>query len=507
MDIFMDAFHGRKISLLQLLQSENRFFTILELSDVLSVTPITVEKAVDSLIEDFQELSMPCTIIKNDEKIKKVKVNIGNTFSIEELKWCYMTNNFLFQALDDMFHRQFGAVKTYAEKNFTSLTMAYKKFSSMETVLKSFDLKFNFSADFELEGTETQIRYFYFNLYWSVYDGHYWPFQIEKERLTSVVDEIEILQGRQLPLARREFYYFFIGVSITRLIQGNYIYDIPIDVDSFVQYDFEAVRPFYDLLHYVLDESVDTEIFLNELSFLGLISYAFEHQRHFPEKINFHRLRLINAMPDNIVFDSVNYFMRTLDENSSIRLKDGDYNDLYLNIVNLHTRILFFKGEYKDFQGINTRFLSKRLETFFSRFFDELLSILRKNKRFSSIFEGNSNLANIYTMLFSSTLRLGEHIPSIKVGVVSLYGDRRIDYYRRVIQFCWFEEVEVTIDPDETVDLIVTDRNYDELSEKKCPILVWNEQPSVRDIDRLTELLDSVLIYKVQERFWINFAN
>lgn len=83
--------------------------------------------------------------------------------------------------------------------------------------------------------------------------------------------------------------------------------------------------------------------------------------------------------------------MAAFEENSSIRLSDRDYNDLYLNLVNLHTRVLFFEGEYKDFQGVNTKFLSKRLEGFFSDYFDDMLDELGKSRDFCQSFPRKRN--------------------------------------------------------------------------------------------------------------------
>lgn len=504
MNIFLDSFHARKIKVVQLLQSEDRFFTILELSETLNVTASTIEKAVESLVEDFTSGPYRCQIQKNYQKNKKIKIKASRLFSIEELKRCYMTSNFLYQSFYEIFTREFEDVKTYAEKNFTSLTMAYKKFSNMEPILQSFGLKFNFSSDFELVGTETQIRYFYLSLFWSVYDGNYWPFDVEPATLTPVIDEIEKLQGRRLPLARRDFYYHWLGVIVTRLNQGYYVEDLKIDADQFIQYDIDAVQPFYDFLIESLEVEIPPEHVYNEVAFLSLITYAFEHQLHFQEKMNFHRLRLMNAMPNNIIFDSVNYFMKAFEENSSIRLGDREYNDLYLNLVNLHTRVLFFEGEYKDFQGVNTKFLSKRLEGFFSEYFDEMLSELAKDSRFTPIFSKKKELSKIYTMLLSNTLKVGEHIPPIRVSIISVYGDKRINYYRRVIQFSWFEEIDITAEVDDEVDLIITDRNYHQLAAQKDRVFVWSEHPTAKDIAHLNVRLDNILIQKAKESFWFN---
>ncbi|NLM67764.1 MAG: HTH domain-containing protein, partial [Enterococcus sp.] len=184
MEYFLDNFQLRKIQLLNLLDSEERFFSINELAEQMNVSNPTVDKTIEAAKSDCKLHRLPIVIERQDTPLRSVAIQrrFNGDSQVLSLRKIYIIESLNYRLLKDFFFEHFSDVKTFAQEQFTSHSLIYNKLGQLKEMLAQFDLALDLGQHFHLVGDERQIRFLFVSLFWNTYNDFDWPLQSHKEQ-------------------------------------------------------------------------------------------------------------------------------------------------------------------------------------------------------------------------------------------------------------------------------------------------------------------------------------
>ncbi|MBP2097741.1 helix-turn-helix domain-containing protein [Enterococcus rivorum] len=503
MDIFFDSYQLRKTRVLHTISSENRSFTIAEIAEKIHTSAVTVDKNIESLIHDLEEIDSKSHIIRLNTPQRAVYFEKHSSFSTKMLKKYYMKSSLAMKLLLDIFNTQFTDIRTFSSKNFLSTTIVYRKVNALEEYLQQFQLEWDFSANFELSGTEMNIRYFYLTLFWKCYDYYEWSFSVSKEETEQFIQLIEKIQGHSLDLVMKEYYAVWFGVLAQRITQGHFLKEEIANIKILKKVDLLLYDDILEFLSKFAPTETDVEGLQNEVAFIYLIAYAFEYRPNFQERMGAKRFQLIDAFLGGKITDSTVYFIDQLEKWTSVELSIKEYDSLYLNLINIHLQSYFFP-ETKEVGQSNFSHLNESVDLFFDTFFENLLKELKKNQQLYDIYKNEKKLKQQYKLIFSDLLKIDQHLPEIHLTIFSKMGKNHLNYYKKILASVWSEPICISGEKEPKTDLIISDDFY-ETAEfyQDCSTVIWNEEPTPRDLNEIKQVLTDILIEKARAVFYL----
>lgn len=504
MDIFLDSYQLRKIRVLHTISSENRCFTIAEIAEKIHTSAVTVDKNIESLIHDLEEIDSKSLITRLNTPQRAVHFEKHSAFSTKVLKKHYMKSSLALKLLLDIFNNHFTDIRTFSSQNFLSTTIVYRKVNALEEYLQQFQLAWDFSASFELSGLETNIRYFYLTLFWKSYEHDKWPFSINKKAALEFIQLIEKIQGHSLDLVMKEYYSVWFGVIAERITQGHFFDEGIANTKELKRIDPALYETILKFLQQYAPHQTKDQMLHNEISFVYLIAYAFEYRPDFEERMGAKRFQFINAFLEGKITEATVCFIEELEKWTSLKLSIKEYDSLYLNIINVHLQSYFFPEKIEERNQSSFIHLNQLVDTFFDVFFASLLEELQKNQQLQDIYKNFKNLKKQYKFILSDLLTNNQHLPEIHVTIFSKMGKNHLNHYKRILASVWSEPISISGEKKLETDIIISDDFYEavELYEN-CQTFIWNEEPTIRDIEEVKYALTNILVEKAQAVFRI----
>lgn len=505
MKIFLDRFAERKLSLIYLLRSEDRVFSFGELAEKLQNTRNTIEKTLEALQIDLAK-AFPdnCSLLAISIEGKEAHFYESDAFSLQKLTAYYLELNPFFRAVMDIFTMDFTTIRSFAEENYISVPYVYNRLAELNPIFEDFKLSLDFGGEFKLSGKERQIRYFYVSFFWNAYYGMKWPFDFPKTALDGLIEIIEELQDRALPISEREYYYVWLGVIVSRLQKGYTIDAVLLNKILKVKdrYIYDKIKQAFLKTEPLKQTLLDEEILQKEIMFFCIVSFSFEYQFEYRERVNSHRIKIITSVPNNLVVTSVNHFLNCFFRHTSLELTESEYNSFYINVQNLHYKIFYFEGSTSVLHSKKEWGKYYRLEAFIMTYMNTLFEELNQPKELQKIFSHKEELIINYTAFLDNLLEYGQHIPVLDIALLSIYGDRFFEIYKRMIRRTLYDNIKVSGQITSKTKLIIADRNYDEISNSPLHKMVWNDEPTPRDSQKLEGLFDEILVEQLKTLFF-----
>ncbi|EJR89810.1 BglG family transcription antiterminator [Bacillus cereus] len=208
----------RQIQLLDIIASENRWFTTGELSRELDCSEKTVRKDVRMIISTLPE----------EWQIKSVKgrgifLHKLDNVSTSMLHSLFIETTLSFQVLKNLFYEQVQTLSELADKLYIHPSSLYKVLIRVEEELALFKLEIK-KRPLKIKGWEVQIRLFYYNFFFKLYGMKDWPFSYCKlDDLLGYTDEIKDCSDSHLSPESKQKYTFLLAIIIKRIQQGHIV--------------------------------------------------------------------------------------------------------------------------------------------------------------------------------------------------------------------------------------------------------------------------------------------
>lgn len=351
MEYFLDNFQLRKIQLLNLLDSEERFFSINELAEQMNVSNPTVDKTFEAAKSDCNLHRLPIVFERRDPPLRSVAIHRRfdeNSQSLS-LRKMYIIESLNYRLLKDVFFEHFSDVKTFAQEQFTSHSLIYNKLGQLKEMLTQFDLALDLGQHFHLVGNERQIRFLFVNLFWNTYNDFDWPLQSHKEQFNPLLDEMErLLQMRLSPL-KREYYRLWLGVCLTRIEKGYLLSPAILPKLKAITKQHPLANRLKIQFKQLLPGETSDEILDDEFSFLLLVLYSFDIRASYQRQITNPHLSIIYQLTKGKMEYQTQLFLHDLLSPLKDVLKVQDFEHFYLNMLNIQLRYSFFFGSVGNF--------------------------------------------------------------------------------------------------------------------------------------------------------------
>lgn len=206
----------RRLKLIDVLTSSENTIPFDELSKVMSSSERIILDDIRELNKEYDE-ALQISIINGNVHIKK-KLNFG----FEDILHDVLSSSQSFQILESLFFNPYKSIEKMALDSYTSTSTMYRKVMHINNSLyEGFNIKLR-TTPLSIEGNESDIRKFYYQLFTSKYKFFEWPFHayINEKELESFMYSFI----KELPLDIDFAFFrnmkFIIAINIIRIKKG-----------------------------------------------------------------------------------------------------------------------------------------------------------------------------------------------------------------------------------------------------------------------------------------------
>lgn len=175
LDQLLEKKEAKQLQLLKKLLLVGGQMELHELALYLGISKPSLEKYVDELQDELAHYQEQCQLYYR----KGVLVfEMSPTFSLNQIEWAFYRSALKFQILEHLLQHQEVTTVQLAQKLAVSESSLFRKIKELNGLLAEFELEI---WQGKLIGEETQIRYFYFELFWYVHSFDSQPLPIDEK--------------------------------------------------------------------------------------------------------------------------------------------------------------------------------------------------------------------------------------------------------------------------------------------------------------------------------------
>lgn len=420
--------------------------TITYFSEALGMDRRLILKTVHSIKKDIDNNGWQDMITINLIE-KNLVARIGPLFSLQHFYAYYMSRSLCVDFVLHLFNNQTDPIEKLTDRFYVSKATLYRRLAPLKLVLADFDLTLDFTnGKKQLIGSEKQIRYFYFTLFWEVFRS----FPYSKNLLIDFENDFfqSFYNNHTLPIQLITVFELHFEIALHRIEQGYMMenfptYELPEIYFSFSS--FQDVAYSYFSPYSISESQIENELLALYFSIVTSTLYSKK------ECLNIS----LNNIPWSsyripIIQKSISYFTTFFE----LELSNEEYLYLLVNVYYLQLKRSVFNGGTLHFEFNSV---------------DEVLAednqyVLNQANRFFLFLDTKKpqfHVSKFYKLYYTLLLRriIFNASPSLQVLICSKVGleeqrwlEKRISDISTVpIQF------HDTWTPDTAFDLIISD--------------------------------------------------
>ncbi|AQY51837.1 HTH domain-containing protein [Listeria weihenstephanensis FSL R9-0317] len=212
----IDQSTTNSMMILRMISEESRWYTVNELSERLDMIPRTVQRYLVDLLEKvdgYQDDKIQLHTAKN----KGVFLEITAGADVVGFELYLLEDNVTFMLMKAVFFEEFTSVKRFAMDNFLSETTVRRTLKTFQELLEPYGISLK-RETYELVGTETQIRMFAYSVFWRIYRGALWPFDIvDQETIEDATERVSTSLRLNLTHVQKNQIGYILAINIIRI--------------------------------------------------------------------------------------------------------------------------------------------------------------------------------------------------------------------------------------------------------------------------------------------------
>lgn len=216
----LDKSAKKEYDLLKLLDEEDRWWTRAELAARTGISERTLHKYIQNLAQHLSHWPQEEIRIETGSNLG-THLHRSGTFNIHLVYSDYAESSIVFAFFNAVFSKRVNSIVDFCLKNYISSASLYRKLLPMRKALQLFNIDLDV-ASLTMNGSESQLRYFYYTLYLEIYRGCSWPFSAFSQQ--RIMNDIQYLCDDfhcQISTNDREQFAFWIAVILTRIRNGH----------------------------------------------------------------------------------------------------------------------------------------------------------------------------------------------------------------------------------------------------------------------------------------------
>lgn len=173
--------------LLRMISEEERWYTVSEISERLEMNQRTVQRYLADLldkIEDYNDDKIQLHTAKNKGVLLEVKLGAD----VLNFELYLLEDNVTIMLMKAVFFEEFTSVKKFAMDYFLSETTIRRSLKYFQGLMEPYEIGLK-RETYEIVGQEEQVRMFLYILFWRIYQGAMWPFDIVNRNIVGEAAE------------------------------------------------------------------------------------------------------------------------------------------------------------------------------------------------------------------------------------------------------------------------------------------------------------------------------
>ncbi|WP_192987502.1 helix-turn-helix domain-containing protein [Carnobacterium mobile] len=218
----LDSSSSRRLQLVEVLLSDDKWWTIDELSRQLMCSARTIRADIQ-----YHNSNTTSEVIIETSKQRGIKLTTSNDFQMEKIYQRAMENSLNFQIIKKLFELDTPSIEDLAEYLYTSISSIIRSLKQINGFLAEYGLWIQ-SKPVKIRGSEKQIRYFYSVFLWDYYSASFDEFKhFYLEMATTYVDQLQekIKEPIYSPLIRCKA-ALWVVICLERVKKGYLIEEI-----------------------------------------------------------------------------------------------------------------------------------------------------------------------------------------------------------------------------------------------------------------------------------------
>lgn len=212
-----------ELRILELLESELRWWTIEEIASTLSLSKATIQKYLGNLKNRISAHPKEKIMIETSTS-KGIYLHRLSSYNIQYLYTEILKELLVFSVFNSFLYSEHVPIVKVSSDNFISVASLRRKYKIYNTYFKNLNLTIKKDI---FSGDERQIRWFFSEFYWQIFKGIEWPFRlIPQVFVNNVIDTIQNFFNIELIPEVREEMSYWITINGIRHIKG---YRVPED--------------------------------------------------------------------------------------------------------------------------------------------------------------------------------------------------------------------------------------------------------------------------------------
>lgn len=459
-----------ELRILQLLDSNDRWWTIEELSRHLALSKATIQKYTTLLKQRIDPFTPEGLAIQKSPS-KGILLERSATFNLQKLYTLLLKDSMEYAIVDTFFKRNSLSLIQMSMDNFSSVASVRRKYNRFNQRFQKYNLDIAVLKD-ALVGNELHIRWFYTKFYWNVFKGTQWPFvNFPRDILEMKIQDIETAFNLHFPSGVKEELFYWIVVNWTRYRLGHRVpFDKELERYSLAHTSFS---PFLNVLAQIFPEDARKSQTPDEseLYFLFFLISALP----FLEKNETFNKKTYHAHQDanTSVYKATLLCLQLFEKNFGPLASAQDQKQLSYGLLRIHSYSYLFK--------IKTPFLfesydEKENYPKFQKTIDHIYEQLHQN--FPSVIKNKTYLLEQYTHLFLPYMNVNKFERTILIRLCFSKGN----LYERIAQ----ENISARFGKKYNLHFTQNELEKDLLITDLSPLFIENSYISLSVMSRLT---------------------
>ncbi|MDR0920760.1 MAG: helix-turn-helix domain-containing protein [Lactobacillales bacterium] len=334
------------------------------------------------------------------------------SFHLNRIYKYYLEKSLGFRILEHLLYENFETIPFMADEFDVSVATLSRKLNELRELLKTYKITLNLKNKNVLIGKESQIRFFYFNLYWQVFEVGDWEFP--------EVDESEI--DNRIKILEKATSYFdgvvmmkfkiMLAISKIRLLRGHFIdsekEEFMIDEHPMVPYEVFKETFYFSLMN--VSSTLEMEHRFHYFAFCSINSFTIEESQY-PNWLM--KSAKVGFCPYTIEW------IRVFTDYFNVQLTPLEYNYLLVNLYYYHKFSEKFAGGAIHFgRGGQADIFSCEHSEDYNKYVGFLSQLMGSGQyQFYDLWQNNPRLTQEYCLLVKTILK--NHQPIVKLLIYS----------------------------------------------------------------------------------------
>ncbi|EIA20113.1 helix-turn-helix domain-containing protein [Listeria fleischmannii] len=208
----------RRMELLEILSADNRWYKLEDLAEKLDCSKRTLNNDIAVIQGDLMEGWLLITSRKLG-----IQMQTPDNAHVDKLYQYFMQHSMSIKLLLGTFYSQNRTVEEWADELFTSPSSLYRLIHRIRKKMAVYGVTLNINPVY-VTGKESQVRYFFSQLFYTTFGIDKWPFQADdREAIDRYIATQESIVGYRFVYPHRQERFVWLQVSLERIRQGYFI--------------------------------------------------------------------------------------------------------------------------------------------------------------------------------------------------------------------------------------------------------------------------------------------